>query len=128
MPRGARRKTRRVTGKGVLTGWAMVAMVENPEGLKRAGVRQLRRIRQFHLDLLMQGTILLAVGAAVASVPTWIGILLVVGAYFAPLSFGLLAFRPELEGDSNAFRAVNSTVLIGFTIGWVALAVTVLSR
>jgi hypothetical protein len=113
---------------GVLSGWAMVAMVERPEGLKRLGVRQLGRIRQTHLDLLMQGTILAAIGAAIASVPTWIGILLVVGAYLAPLGLGVLAFRPELQKDSIVYRGLNTTVLAGFTVAWVALSVTVLSR
>lgn len=113
---------------GALSGWAMVAMVERPEGLKRLGVRQLGRIRQTHLDLLMQGTILAAVGAAVTSVPTWIGILLVLGAYIAPLTLGVLAFRPELQKGSLVYRGLNTAVLAGFTVGWVALAVTVLFR
>jgi hypothetical protein len=113
---------------GVLSGWAMVAMVERPEALKRVGVRQLGRIRQTHLDLLMQGTILAAIGAAVSSVPIWIGILLVIGAYLAPLGLGVLAFRPELQKGSNVYRGLNTAVLAGFTVGWVALAVTVLSR
>jgi hypothetical protein len=113
---------------GVLSGWAMVAMVDKPEALKRLGVRQLARIRQTHLDLLMQGTILVAVGAAVASVPTWIGILLVVGAYVAPLTLGILAFRPEMQKGSIVYRGLDTVVLAGFTVAWVALAVTVLSR
>ncbi|HEY1355374.1 MAG TPA: hypothetical protein VGF09_03580 [Solirubrobacterales bacterium] len=113
---------------GVLSGWAMIAMVEEPEGLKRLGVRQLHRIRQTHLDLLMQGTILIAVGAAVASVPTWIGILLVLGAYVAPLTLGVLAFRPGLQKGSMVYRGLDTVVLTGFTVAWVALAVTVLSR
>jgi len=113
---------------GALSGWAMVAMVEKPEALKRLGVRQLGRIRQTHLDLLMQGTILAAVGAAVSSVPTWIGILLVVGAYVAPLTLGVLAFSPELQKGSIVYRGLNTAVLAGFTVAWVALAVTVLSR
>ena len=113
---------------GVLSGWAMIAMVERPEALKRLGVRQLARIRQTHLDLLMQGTILAAIGAAVTSVPTWIGILLVLGAYVAPLTLGVLAFYPELQKDSIAYRGLNIAVLAGFTVAWVALAVTVLSR
>ncbi len=113
---------------GALSGWAMVAMVEKPEALKRLGVRQLGRIRQTHLDLLMQGTILAAVGAAVTSVPTWIGILLVVGAYVAPLTLGVLAFRPELQKGSIVYRGLNTAVLAGFTVAWVALAITVLSR
>lgn len=111
---------------GVLSGWAMVAIVENPDALKRRGVRQLGRIRQTHLDLLMQGTILIAVGAAVASVPTWIGILLVIGAYLAPLGLGVLAFRPELQKGSTAYRVTNTAILVGFTVAWVALAITVL--
>lgn len=113
---------------GVLSGWAMIATVERPEALKRLGVRQLGRIRQTHLDLLMQGTILAAIGAAVASVPTWIGILLVLGAYLAPLTLGVLAFRPELQKGSILYRGLNTAVLAGFTVAWVALAVTVLSR
>jgi hypothetical protein len=113
---------------GVLSGWAMVAMVERPEALKRAGVRQLGRVRQTHLDLLMQGTILVAIGAAISSAPTWIGILLVIGAYLAPLTLGVLAFRPELQKGSIVYRGLNTAVLAGFTVGWVALAVTVLSR
>lgn len=113
---------------GVLSGWAMVAMVEKPEALKRLGVRQLGRIRQTHLDLLMQGTILAAIGAAVTAVPTWIGVLLVIGAYLAPLGLGVLAFRPELQKGSIVYRGLNTTVLAGFTVAWVALAVTVLSR
>ena len=113
---------------GALSGWAMVAMVDRPEALKRLGVRQLGRIRQTHLDLLMQGTILAAVGAGVAAVPTWIGVLLVIGAYVAPLTLGVLAFRPELQKTSIAYRALNTAVLLGFTVAWVALAIAVLSR
>jgi hypothetical protein len=113
---------------GVLSGWAMVALVEKPEALKRHGVRQLARIRQTHLDLLMQGTILVAVGAAVSSVPTWIGILLVLGAYVAPLTLGVLAFYPDWQKGSIAYRGLNTVMLAGFTVAWVALAVTVLSR
>lgn len=113
---------------GALSGWAMVAIVEKPEALKQLGVRQLGRIRQTHLDWLMQGTILAAVGAGVSSIPTWIGVLLVVGAYIAPLTLGVLAFRPELQKGSLAYKGLTTIVLIGFTVAWVALAVTVLGR
>jgi hydroxylaminobenzene mutase len=106
----------------------MIAMVDRPEALKRLGVIQLGRIRQTHLDLLMQGTILAVVGVAVTSVPTWIGILLVLGAYLAPLTLGVLAFCPGLQKDSIAYRGLNTAMLAGFTVAWIALAVTVLSR
>ena len=113
---------------GVLSGWAMIALVEKPKELKQHGVRQLARIRQTHLDLLMQGTILTVVGVAVAAVPTWIGILLVLGAYVAPLTLGVLAFYPDWQKDSIVYRGLNTAVLTGFTVAWVALAITVLSR
>ncbi len=113
---------------GVVSGWGMIAMIDRPEALKRLGVRQLGRIRQTHLDLLMQGTILTAVGAAVTAVPTWIGMLLVLGAYVAPLTLGVLALRPDLQKGSVVYRGLNTTVLTGFTVAWVGLAVTVLSR
>ena len=111
-----------------LSGWAMVATVENPEGLRRLGLRHLGRIRQAHLDLLLMGTILTAVGAAVGSMPVWIGALLVLGAFVQPLMFLPLAVDAELARSSVVYRAVNVTVFVGFSIGWVGLAIVAVSR
>lgn len=113
---------------GVLSGWAMVLTIEDPGWLRRAGVRHLGRIRQAHLDLLFQGVILLAVGLAVDPLPTWIGILVVIGAFLAPLLLGVLAFDAELQKSSTLYRTINMVVLVGFSIGWIALAITALSR
>ena len=113
---------------GVLSGWAMVATIESPELLRRAGMRHLGRVRQAHLDLILQGVILVAVGLAVDPLPTWIGVLLVQGAFLAPLLLGVLAFDSDLQKGSRAYRALNTAVLVGFTVAWVALAVTALSR
>lgn len=111
-----------------LSGWAMVATVERPEALKRIGLRHLGRIRQAHLDLLFMGTILTAVGVAVGSIPTWVGALLVLGAFVQPLMFLPLAVNAGLVRSSIAYRVVNTTVLVGFSVGWVGLALVVLSR
>lgn len=111
-----------------LSGWVMIATIEKPEALRRAGLRHLGRIRQAHLDLLIMGTILTAIGLAVDPMPTWIGILLVLGAYVAPLMLLLLAIDAELQLGSSVYRAINTAVLLGFSVGWVALAVTALSR
>ena len=86
------------------------------------------RIRQAHLDLLMQGTILVAVGLAVDPLPTWIGVLSVVGAFLAPPLLGVLALFPEMREESVGYKAINSVVLGGFTVGWVALAITAAGR
>jgi len=111
-----------------LSGWAMVATVERPGALKRIGLRHLGRIRQAHLDLIFMGTILTTVGVAVASIPTWVGALLVLGAFAQPLMFLPLAANSELARVSLLYRVINTTVLVAFSVGWVALAVTVLSR
>jgi hypothetical protein len=113
---------------GVLSGWLMVMTLEAPDVLRRLGVRQMGRIRQAHLDLLMQGTILIAVGLAVDPLPDWIGVLLVAGAFLAPPLLGVLALFPELREESIAYKAINTVVLGGFTVGWVALALTAAGR
>lgn len=108
---------------------AMVAtLLESPEALKRAGVRHFGRIRQGHLDLLFQGTILTVIGIAMNPIPAWIGVLLVLGAFAAPLLLFVLAFDSELQRSSTVYRAINMVVLVGFTVGWVGLAVTLASR
>jgi hypothetical protein len=111
-----------------LSGWLMVATVERPEALKRLGLRHLGRIRQAHLDLLFMGTILTAVGVAVDPIPAWVGVLLVLGAFVQPLMFLPLAFDAQLARSSALYRTLNTTIFVGFSAGWVALAVTVLSR
>lgn len=113
---------------GVLSGWVMVLMIESPERLVQMGVRHPGRIRQAHLDVLFQGVILVAVGLAVDPLTTWIGILLVQGAFLAPLLLGVLAFNGKLQKGSTPYRAINTVVLIGFTAGWIALAITALGR
>lgn len=113
---------------GVLSGWLMVMTLEAPDVLRRLGVRQMGRIRQAHLDLLMQGTILVAVGLAIDPLPTWIGALLVVGAFLAPPLLGVLAVFPDLREESAGYKALNGAVLGGFTVGWAALAITAIGR
>lgn len=110
-----------------LSGWAMVATVERPEALKRIGLRHLGRIRQTHLDLLLMGTILTAVGVAVNPIPTWIAALLVIGAFVQPLMFLPLAVNADLAHGSSLYRGFNTVIFAAFSVGWVALAVVVLS-
>lgn len=110
-----------------LSGWAMVLVVTWPEVLKRAGFRQLGRIRQAHLDLLFMGTIVTVVGLAVRPIPLWVGVLLVFGAFLQPLMFVPLAVRPEI-GEVPAFRGFNGLLFSASSVAWVSLAVIALSR
>jgi hydroxylaminobenzene mutase len=110
-----------------LSGWAMVAIVEWPEVLKRAGFRHLSRIRQAHLDLLFMGTIVTVVGLAVQPIPTSVAALLVFGAFLQPLMFLPLAVSPEL-GQKLAYRGFSALLFIASSVAWVSLAAIALSR
>jgi hydroxylaminobenzene mutase len=110
-----------------LSGWAMVAIVEWPEALKRAGFRHLGRIRQAHLDLLFMGTIVTVVGLAVNPVPTWVAVLLVLGAFVQPLTFLPLGVNPELA-QTLVFRGFSTLLFVASSVAWVSLAAIALSR
>jgi hydroxylaminobenzene mutase len=110
-----------------LSGWAMVATVEWPEALKRAGFRHLGRIRQAHLDLLFMGTIVTVVGLAINPIPTWVAALLVLGAFLQPLMFLPLGVRPELA-QTLAYRGFTGLLFSASSVAWVSLAIIALSR
>ncbi|KAA2252395.1 hypothetical protein F0L68_35700 [Solihabitans fulvus] len=110
----------------VLSGWLMVLVVRAPAVLRRAGVRQLKRIRQAHLDLVMMGVIQVAVGAAVQPMAGWIAALIAFGAIAQPLGFLPLALRPQLV-RAPAFQVLAAVVFTATTVGWVALAVRVIT-
>jgi len=82
---------------GGLLGWAMVVRDERPEWLRRIGVVAPHRIRQVHLDYVMMGLILIAVGLAVPDLPTAVAAALVFGTFVNPFLFVPLAFDPDAE-------------------------------
>ena len=82
---------------GALLGWAMVLRSEKPDWLKRAGVVQPHRILQVHLDFLMMGLILIAVGLVVPDPPGLLQAMLVFGTVVNPSLFIPLAFNPAAE-------------------------------
>ncbi|MET0559160.1 MAG: hypothetical protein ABW065_10880 [Solirubrobacterales bacterium] len=100
---------------GGLLGWAMVVRDEKPEWLRRIGIVAPARIRQVHLDYVMMGLILIGVGLAVPSLPTWIGVALVFGTAVNPLLFVPLAFDPEAasRGWYRALAVVSFTAVSG---------------
>ena len=75
----------------------MVLRQESPDFLRRIGVVAPQRIRQVHLDYVMMGLILIAVGLAIPDLPTAIAIPLVFGTIVNPFLFVPLAFDPDVE-------------------------------
>ena len=107
---------------GGLLGWAMVVREERPAWLKRIGLVAPARIRQVHLDYVMMGLILIGVGLAVPSLPTWIGVALVFGTAVNPFLFVPLAFDPEAAGRAW-YRALAVVSFLAVSGGLVAAAI-----
>lgn len=82
---------------GALLGWLMVIREQKPEWIKRIGVVRPHRILQIHLDFILMGLILIAVGLVVADPPPALQGLLVFGTFFNPLLFAPLAFDPDVD-------------------------------
>jgi hypothetical protein len=82
---------------GALLGWVMVVRLEKPEWLKKIGVVQPHRILQVHLDFVMMGLILIAVGLVVDDLPGLAAGLLIFGTTVNPLLFMPPAFDPDLQ-------------------------------
>lgn len=107
---------------GALLGWVITLRLEQPEMLRRVGVKQPRRLLQMHIDYVMMGLILIAVGLAVPDLPTWIAVPLVFGTIMNPLGFLPLAFD-EGQRTKAYYRGVITLSFIGTSGGLTAAAV-----
>ena len=86
---------------GALLGWAMVVREERPEWLKRIGVVAPARIRQVHLDYVMMGLILIAVGLALPGLPTAVAVPLVFGTALSRDGRTVLGWQGGFEPGPN---------------------------
>jgi hypothetical protein len=107
---------------GGLLGWAMVLRQESPDFLRRIGVVAPQRIRQVHLDYVMMGLILIAVGLAIPDLPDAIAVPLVFGTLVNPFLFVPLAFEPDTE-KRLWYRALAVVSFLGVSGGLVAAAI-----
>lgn len=112
-------------GVGALSGWVIVMSREWPQVLERAGVRVPRRLLQAHLDLILMGLILIAVGLALPDLPEAIAIPLAFGTWVNPLLFVPLAFSPELD-RRLAYRALSVVSFVCVSAGLTAVAIEAL--
>jgi F420-0:gamma-glutamyl ligase-like protein len=107
---------------GGLLGWAMVVREERREWLQRLGVVAPQRIRQVHLDYVMMGLILIAVGLAIPDLSTAIAVPLVFGTLVNPFLFVPLAFDPDVE-KRPSYRVLALVSFLGVSGGLLAAAV-----
>jgi hydroxylaminobenzene mutase len=111
---------------GALSGW-VVWMATDTDWLKKIGVRSPRRIFQAHLDLIIMGVILIAVGTSAPDFPTPWSVILVIGAWTNALLFLPAAWSDKKPTDLKAIvaQAVSFTLV---SVGTVAFAVYLLTN
>lgn len=102
---------------GGLLGWAVLLRKEKPDFFRRIGLKQPRAILQVHLDFILMGLILIALGSVLDSPPTALAVLLIFGTIVNPLLFLPGAFDPKIE-KKLPYRAL---VALSFTAISVAL-------
>jgi hypothetical protein len=107
---------------GALSGWLVAASIDQPQILRRLGIKHPGRVRQTHLDWIMMGVILLAVDLAVDGMPDWITALIAFGTVVNPLLFVPLAFNAEAS-DRLPYRAVTLVSFTALSTGLTALAI-----
>ena len=112
---------------GALTGWPISVAVTPPHDLPKLGVRSDARLRQWHLDLIMLGSLTAAAPRLVPLPPRKLGVPLAVGAWVNADAFGVLAFRPDLK-DHPVYRASLTTPFVAASWGFTGLAAVAWKR
>jgi hypothetical protein len=104
---------------GAVLGWAVAATMITPQLVARAGVHKPRRILQAHLDYVIMGIILIAVGLAVPGLPTWLTVAIVIGTWLNPTLFLPLAWSPRAASRTwfQALSVVSFTLTSGGLVG-----------
>lgn len=105
----------------------MAIAVSRPEDLPKLGIRSRARLRQWHLDLIMLGSLTAAAPRLVPNPPRKVAVPLAVGAWVNANAFGVLAFRPELK-EHPAYKAGVAASFISASWGFTGLAAVAWKR
>src|SRR5699024_10169556 len=93
-----------------------------PQLFERLRIREPRRLLQLHLDYVIMGVLVIAVGAVLPDLPVWVQVLIVIGTVLNPLLFLPLAFGPRAS-EALWFRLVSLASFACVTAGLTAAAV-----
>lgn len=104
-----------------VTGWAVVVWRERPHWLERLRIVAPRRLLQLHLDYVMMGLILVAVGTVVPDLPGFLVAALIFGTTVNPLLFLPLAFGRYDE--KLPYRIVSVVSFLAVCVGLIGAAI-----
>lgn len=104
---------------GALSGFALTAAVDHPDSLRRFHVVDPRRIRQAHLDWIIMGIMLVAVGLAVPGLPWPIVAAIAFGGIVNPLTFVPMIFSKTVL-HQRWFMAVSYLSFTSLALGLIA--------
>lgn len=107
---------------GAVSGFAVTLMVEKPDALAAVGIRHPRRVFQLHLDWVIMGVLMVAVGAVADDSPAWSLVLVAIGGIVNPVLFAPLAFRAEIQ-QNLAYKAVSGASFVCLSLGLVVVAI-----
>lgn len=107
---------------GAWTGWIVAAQLAMPEIFERLRIREPRRLLQLHIDYVLMGILVIAVGTVLPDLPVWVQVLIVIGTVLNPLLFLPMAFGPG-AAQSLWFRLISVISFVCVTAGLTATAV-----
>jgi len=105
---------------GALSGWGLAALVSTPGLAAKLGIRDPKRLRQAHVDVIMMGGLVTAAGL-VDDAPRWARTATRVGAWTNPLLFVPLAFKAE-SGATRAYQLASVASFTTTCAGWIGIA------
>ncbi|WP_230330065.1 hypothetical protein [Nocardia aurantiaca] len=94
-----------------------------PQLYGRIGCVSPRRLLQAHIDYVIMGVILIAVGTAVPDLATWAATLVLTGTLLNPTLFLPLAFHEKLT-DNLGYRIVSVISFLATSVGLVSAALS----
>lgn len=107
---------------GGLLGWAVVIRSEKPDFFQRIGLKQPRAVLQIHLDYILMGLILIALGLVLDDPPPLLAGLLIFGTVVNPLLFLPGAFDKANE-KKPAYRVLALASFVAISVGLVWAAI-----
>jgi hypothetical protein len=116
---------------GALLGFPYAAAVDGSETsqkiLAALRVNHPRRLRQLHLDLIIMGGLLVAIGAAIPDLPLVVALAVGIGGWTNALLFAPLVIDESQQGR-RWYRVATALSFVAVAGGWVAVAVVAIGR